>query len=128
LKGKGEFYKIYMVIHMENLAIQFGNRLRTMRTEKKMSQEELSFRAGISAAHLGQIERAEKKPTLETIGKLAEALEISLPELFAFEANSNDSETGTEDIIISKINSQLKGLTWRSKRISCVLFGYFAVM
>lgn len=101
---------------MENLAIQFGNRLRTMRTEKKMSQEELSFRAGISAAHLGQIERAEKKPTLETIGKLAEALEISLPELFAFEANSNDSETGTEDIIISKINSQLKGLTLEEQK------------
>lgn len=97
---------------MDNLTIKFGNRLRMLRIEQKMSQEELSFKAGISAAHLGQIERAEKKPTLETIGKIAEALEISLPELFAFEtSNKYIDNKGTENIIISKITAQLKGMT-----------------
>lgn len=76
-----------------------------------MSQEELSFRADISAAHLGQIERAEKKPTLETIGRLADALELSLPELFTFESKKSSLGSDIENIIISKINAQLKGLT-----------------
>lgn len=76
-----------------------------------MSQEELSFKAGISPAHLGQIERAEKKPTLETIGKLAEALEISLPELFMFEAGGSSSKPSAENTVVSKINAQLRGLT-----------------
>ena len=96
---------------MDNLSIKFGNQLRKMRTAKKMSQEELSFKAGISAAHLGQIERAEKKPTLETIGKLAEALEVSLPELFTFETESTCICEDKENAVITKINAQLKSLT-----------------
>ena len=96
---------------MDSLSIKFGKQLRTLRVEKKMSQEELSFRAGISAAHLGQIERAEKKPTLETIGKLAEALEISLSELFTFEAGSSSPKTSAKNPVVSKIDAQLKGLT-----------------
>jgi len=95
---------------MENLSACFGKRLRTLRKARKMSQEELSFRADISAAHLGQIERAEKKPTLETIGKLAEALDISLPELFTFETDGVCAEADQEDTVISRINAQLKGL------------------
>lgn len=96
---------------MEKLTIEFGNRLRSLRMEKKMSQEELSFMAGISAAHLGQIERAEKKPTLETIGKLAEALEVSLPELFTFETCAQRISTDIDNTVVSKINAQLRGLT-----------------
>ena len=76
-----------------------------------MSQEELSFKASISAAHLGQIERAEKKPTLETIGKLADALEISLPELFTFEEVSTPNGLEVESTVTSKIIAQLAGLT-----------------
>ncbi|KAB4867635.1 helix-turn-helix transcriptional regulator, partial [Bacteroides thetaiotaomicron] len=56
---------------MSDIAIQLGQRLRALRRERGISQEELSFKAGISAAHLGQIERAVKKPTVEPIGKLA---------------------------------------------------------
>ena len=107
----GLFYKIIRGDDMENLTVMFGKRLRLLRMEKKMSQEELSFKAGISAAHLGQIERAEKKPTLETIGKLAEALEVSLPELFTFETESTFICEHKENAVITKINAQLKSLT-----------------
>ncbi len=47
-----------------------------------MSQEELAYKAGLRPAHLGQIERAVKKPTVDTIGKLAEALNVEASELF----------------------------------------------
>lgn len=101
---------------MDNLSVKFGRRLRTLRTEKKMSQEELSFKAGISPAHLGQIERAEKKPTLETIGKLAEALEISLPELFSFDVDPSTQKAETGSTVVSKINAQLKDMTEEEQR------------
>lgn len=101
---------------MSNLSIEFGKQLRTLRVAKKMSQEELAFKAGISPAHLGQIERAEKKPTLETIGKLAEAVDASLPELFTFEADYVPSKAGTEGTVASKITAQLKGLTEEEQR------------
>ena len=94
---------------MKDLPEKFGKQLRVHRTNEKMSQEELAFKAGISAAHLGQIERAEKKPTLETIGRLAEALDISLSELFAFEVIAGVSKE--EDSVITKINAQLSAMS-----------------
>lgn len=93
---------------MKDISIDFGKQLRNLRHSKKMSQEELAFKAGISAAHLGQIERAEKNPTLETVGKLSDALSISLAEMFSFEQSVVQSE---EDAIIVKINAQLKAMT-----------------
>lgn len=93
---------------MKEISIDFGKQLRKLRHSKKMSQEELAFKAGISAAHLGQIERAEKNPTLETVGKLSDALGISLPELFSFEQSTVQTE---EDSTIVKINAQLKSMT-----------------
>lgn len=101
---------------MNSLPVEFGKRLRILRTEKKMSQEELSFKAGISPAHLGQIERAEKKPTLETIGKLAEALDISLSDLFAFDTDTGTLMDGIDNTVVSKINAQLKGMTEAEQR------------
>ena len=100
------------IIHgdiMSELAVAFGRQVRNLRQHKKMSQEELAFKAGLSPAHLGQIERAQKKPTLETIGRLAEALEVPVANLFSCEA-SISSETSPNNII-EKINSQLIALS-----------------
>ncbi len=103
-----------MVMNMIDLAEKFGKQLRTLRTSKKMSQEELAFKAGVSAAHLGQIERAEKKPTLETIGRLAEALDVSLSELFSFEVTAGI--LSEDDSVITKINAQLRAMSEDEQR------------
>ena len=94
---------------MSELAVAFGRQVRNLRQHKKMSQEELAFKAGLSPAHLGQIERAQKKPTLETIGRLAEALEVPVANLFSCEV-SVSSETSPNNIM-EKINSQLIALS-----------------
>lgn len=67
---------------MSNIAKQLGQRIRQLRNERQMSQEELSFKAGISPAHLGQIERATKNPTIDTVAKIAAALDIPVAALF----------------------------------------------
>lgn len=71
---------------MNDLTAALGIRIRELRKAGGMSQEELGFKASISAAHVGQIERGLKKPTVETLGKIASALDLSLQELFAFDA------------------------------------------
>ena len=53
-----------------------GQVLQRKREQKKLSQEVVSGLAGIGRAHLSAIERGERKPTLETFFKLAEALNI----------------------------------------------------
>lgn len=61
---------------------RFGERIRTLRQLRKLSQEELAFRAGIHRTYLGGIERGERNPALRNINALAEALSVSLSELF----------------------------------------------
>lgn len=68
---------------MSEIAITFGNKIREIRKSKHLSQEELAYKASISAAHLGQIERAQKNPTLDTIHRISNALGLSLQEIFA---------------------------------------------
>jgi transcriptional regulator with XRE-family HTH domain len=69
---------------MENkeVLIRFGDRVRQLRKEKNLSQEELSFRANLHRTYIGMIERAEKNITLVNIEKIAKALNVELKELF----------------------------------------------
>ena len=53
-----------------------GQVLQRKREQKKLSQEVISGLAGIGRTHLSAIERGERKPTLETFFKIAEALNI----------------------------------------------------
>lgn len=55
----------------------FGIVISCLRTQKGLSQENLSGLAGISRSHLADIERGEKTPRLDTLWKLAEALRMS---------------------------------------------------
>ena len=88
---------------MSSIARDLGLRIRQLRNEKHMSQEELAFKAGISPAHLGQIERAVKNPTIDTIGKISSALDVSVMDLF-----STDRVAPTpHSLTIGKINAQL---------------------
>jgi len=60
------------------ILIEFGKRVRELRKEKKLSQEELAHRAELHRTYIGMIERAEKNITLINIQKIANALEISI--------------------------------------------------
>ena len=66
-----------------------------------MSQEDLSYKAGISAAHLGQIERATKNPTVETVARIAEALDVPIASLFEEYQPISRERTSTMEKIIS---------------------------
>lgn len=92
---------------MSNVAKCLGERIKQMRNERKMSQEELSFKAGISAAHLGQIERAVKNPTVDTVGKIAAALGVAVASLFDDEHITQPTQNAT----VGKITAHLSAMT-----------------
>ena len=60
-----------------------GRVLQRVRENKGHSQELVSGFAGIGRTHLSAIERGERKPTLETFFKIAEALEMRPSEIMA---------------------------------------------
>lgn len=63
---------------------KFGNRVRELRKERNLSQEELSYKADLHRTYIGMIERAEKNITLANIEKIANALETSIDDLLKF--------------------------------------------
>ena len=55
-------------------AVVVGRVIQRLREERKQSQELVSGFAGIGRTHLSAIERGERKPTLETLFRIADAL------------------------------------------------------
>lgn len=62
-------------------AKDFGIRVRETRLKQGLSQEQLGFDAGLHRTAISFIERAERSATLETIEKLAIALDVQPAEL-----------------------------------------------
>lgn len=69
------------MISKSDILTRFGEKVRLLRKEKNLSQEELAEKAGLHRTYIGMIERAEKNITLINIEKIADALEISTSEL-----------------------------------------------
>lgn len=55
--------------------------LRQARHDKKLTQEELADRAGLSMRYVGAIERGDVSASVTVLGQIAEALEIEPGEL-----------------------------------------------
>jgi len=66
----------------KKILIGFGVKVREIRKEKGLSQEELSFKADLHRTYIGMIERAEKNITLTNIEKIAKALGVDIKKLF----------------------------------------------
>ena len=66
----------------KDILIQFGEKVREIRKDRNLSQEELAFKADLHRTYIGMIERAEKNITLLNIEKIANALEVNINALF----------------------------------------------
>lgn len=60
----------------------FGDRIKALRLEKKISQEELAHVAGIDRTYISDIEKGRRNVSLVVIQKLAKALDKEIFELF----------------------------------------------
>ncbi len=60
----------------------FGNKIKILRLEKNISQEELAHIAGIDRTYISDIEKGERNVSLLIIQKLAKALDKEIFELF----------------------------------------------
>jgi transcriptional regulator with XRE-family HTH domain len=67
---------------MSNITKKFGKRVRDLRLERGLSQEQFSYKADLHRTYIGMIERAEKNISIVNIEKIAKALDINLKTLF----------------------------------------------
>lgn len=59
-----------------------GDRLRALREEKKMSQGDIEKRTGLLRCYISRVENGHTVPAIETLEKMARALEVPLYQLF----------------------------------------------
>jgi len=63
--------------------VEFGDRVRTRRQERKLSQEALALKAGINRTYIASLEAGHRNPSLDLMARLAVALRVDLGELVA---------------------------------------------
>ena len=64
-----------------------GERVRMLRKQRKLGQEPLADLASLHRTHIYSIEKGKANPSIETLLKLADALEVSLVELVDVEGS-----------------------------------------
>lgn len=70
--------------------MQFGERIRARRQSLGLSLRELAKRVGLTASFLSQIERDQASPSIESLRKISDALEVPLFH-FLLESAGNSS-------------------------------------
>ena len=80
-----------------------GLRLRRLREAKGQTQHELSTNAGVSQKHLGEHERGRGNPSLKSLQGVADALGLSVSDLFDMEQVGKP-----DDVLLAEIIKRLQ--------------------
>src|SRR5271168_1574534 len=75
------------------VSMNIGITIRTYRLQKGMSQGDIEKRTGLLRCYLSRVENGHTVPSLETLQKIAHALDIQLAQFFAEERVSKDIST-----------------------------------
>jgi transcriptional regulator with XRE-family HTH domain len=67
---------------MRDIKILVGNRIKHLRSEKKISQEELANSAVMARGFVSGVETGKRNITVETLGKIIDVLGVSYADFF----------------------------------------------
>ncbi len=89
---------------MEKMSRKFGERVRFFRKQRGVSQEWLALEAEINVSFMGHIERGMQKPTIDTIDKILEALDVEYKDFF--DTKAEEKEFTTADRIVYELKNR----------------------
>ena len=94
------------------MAPDIGNKLKSLRQQRNLTQEELADRCELSKGFISQVERNLASPSIATLTDMLECLGSSLKEFFSGFDEDKYVFSG-EDMFVKEDASQLKGsITW----------------
>jgi len=67
---------------LQELPVGLGEKLREIRTLRGLQQQELAAKAGLTASLISQVERSRLSPSIATLRKLAQVLDVPVSQLF----------------------------------------------
>ena len=68
----------------ESILKKFGKRVRELRTERNLTQQQLADISGLHKNYIGMVERGERNPSLLNIEVLANSFKIALSDFLKF--------------------------------------------
>src|ERR1035437_3608138 len=77
----------------EKPKVNIGEVIRSYRNDRGLSQGDIERRTGLLRCYLSRVENGHTVPSLETLAKIAEAMEISLADFFPGTETNHDKET-----------------------------------
>lgn len=101
--------------------MSFGHRLRKLRNEKKLKQEDLAKIINISKSSVGMYERNEREPSFEVIKRISDYFNVSIDYLINGE-NSNDDSlfffdmNGLTEQEIEDIKEHIEYVKWKAQQ------------
>ncbi|MDD5069013.1 MAG: helix-turn-helix transcriptional regulator [Candidatus Pacebacteria bacterium] len=88
-----------------------GEKLRSTRRERNLTQQQLGDLSDLSYKYVGEIERAEKNPSIDVLNRIADALKVDLLELLdLIPPKTGSKEEEAKETQIAKIEKVLKNL------------------
>lgn len=81
--------------------MSIGEKIKSLRKERKLTQVELSKIANISRSYLADIENDRYNPSIETLKSIANGLSVSLSDIISDETNKNNKLTQKDQKSIS---------------------------
>ena len=78
---------------------EVANRIKKLRTERKLTQNALAYQAGVSPTYIYQLERGEKSPTIEYLDHICWGLGITIEDFFCAE------KTRSQDASADKLST-----------------------
>ncbi|GAA4867062.1 helix-turn-helix transcriptional regulator [Paenibacillus vulneris] len=96
---------------MSDLRVLVGERIRTIRKSKGLTQIQLAELSSLDDAYIGAVERGERNFTIDTLEKIHTALQVDAAELFRNDAVKNKDEAARRQatdefiVLISNLDS-----------------------
>lgn len=69
-------------MHEHNILIGIGERIKMIRVKKNMTQNELALQCAFEKASMSRIESGKSNPTVRTLFKISNALDVHMIEFF----------------------------------------------
>jgi CheY-like chemotaxis protein len=83
-----------------DLKLRLGSAIKEQRNALGISQEELAARAGLHRTYVSEVERGERNPSIASIEKLAQALEVTFTSLFERTGQHSGSREAVEILLV----------------------------
>jgi len=108
----------------EDIAVVLGKRLRNLRKEKMLTQEEIAEKAGMNAKYYAQVERGQRNVTVGSLQRIADGLGVRLEDLFRFPHNR--PLTDVDEELVSLVTGLILQGSKKSKMLARALLAELA--